>query len=237
MFYFDENVMNDIMSLLNKNVYQVENMENGYLNKMSSISNSGLYGNGIETIDSQITAVKDGFTNFKNITTNNTNKMIELERKLIEEASDIPLPKDWDANDTGYKTTVKESNLSKIDGRSVNDGSGDTSERTMTDYYGNDMTNLDKLKNTELHEDKLKDYEKSKEIGLVDVRSDETEEQHMEDFKETKHDDLTHITKDLNNVNPELDDNYAYTDKDVELDNINDDIQIGDIGLDDINIE
>ena len=59
----------------------------------------------------------------------------------------------------------------------------------------------------------------------------------MEDFKETKHDDLTHITKDLNNVNPELDDNYAYTDKDVELDNINDDIQIGDIGLDDINIE
>ena len=99
------------------------------------------------------------------------------------------------------------------------------------------MTNIDKLKNTELYKDELKDYEKSKDIGLVDVRGEDTEEQHMEDFKETKRDELSHITKDLNSTTKELDDNYRNIDRDTNLESINDDIQIGDIELDDINID
>ena len=238
MFYFDENVMNDIMSLLNKNTYQVENMENGYLNKMSSISNSGLYGNGIETIDSQITAVKDGFTNFKNITSNNCNKVLNLEQRLIEEAGDIPLPKNWDANDTGYSTDIKTVTLDKEDGRAVVEGVAST-EQTMTDYYGDQMTNIEKLKNTELHEDELQDYVKAKTVeGLEDITSEETQEQQMEDIKETKRSNLDFINSETDNTTREYDDNYVNVNRETQFEDISKDELDDDdeIKLDDIDI-
>ena len=70
MFYYDENKMNDILSLVNKNLMQMSSMEDGYLDNMKPITRSGIYGNGIEMIDSQIVSIKDGLNDLKSITTN-----------------------------------------------------------------------------------------------------------------------------------------------------------------------
>ena len=59
MFSYNDNLMNDMISSINDNIIEMENMEDGYTNKMGSISSSGLYGNGIELVDSQILSIKN----------------------------------------------------------------------------------------------------------------------------------------------------------------------------------
>ena len=89
MFHYNGSAMSDIISNINKNINQMCDMEKGYLNKMEPISKSGLYGNGIEMIDSQIVSIKDGLTDFKNITINNKIAVEETENNLFDDVNDV----------------------------------------------------------------------------------------------------------------------------------------------------
>ena len=215
MFYFDENVMNEIVSMLEKNVYQVDDMNNGYMNKMHPISNSGLYGNGIETIDSQMISVKDGYVNFKNITSNNCNKIIELENKLTKEVDNIELPKDFDASDTGYDLIINNVNLTKNDGKQINEDNV-TEKVNLTDYFGENMTELSKLKDEELHDNNLSDYKKTKNIDLNSISSEETKQQQLDDFVITQKKNLKNINDGNDTQNITYFDDYFVDQKDLE---------------------
>ena len=110
-------------------------MEDGYLENMEPISNTGVYGNGVQMIDSQIVAIKDGLTDFKTITTNNSNAIIELEKRLTKEVENIVLPKDFDADDTGYTVELDSTELSKNDGTSI-----DSNNETVTYSFDDTAT-------------------------------------------------------------------------------------------------
>lgn len=160
MFYYDENKMNDMLSLVNKNLMQMRNMEDGYLDNMKPISRSGIYGNGIEMIDSQIVSIKDGLTDFKNITSNNSNAFLELEKRLKLEVEDIPLPKDFDASDTGLGVSTDSVKLSKNDGNKIN-SNNNTNKQELDNNYSNNTKNISKLKKEELDTKELVDYTKA----------------------------------------------------------------------------
>ncbi len=197
MFYYDENKMDDILSLVNKNIMQMSNMENGYLDNMKPITRSGIYGNGIEMIDSQIVSIKDGLTDFKNITSNNRNALVELEKRLVLEVEDIPLPKDFNADDTGLLIDIDNASLSKKDGKKVNNNI--TSEVSLKDSYSSKKEKISKLKNQELEEEEFGDYlktnievlKKLKKQELTDITIDDNYKIKMEKLSKLNYEELS----------------------------------------------
>lgn len=181
MFYFDESAMNDMLSLVTKNIGEMHDMEDGYLENMEPISNSGVYGNGIQMIDSQIVSIKDGLTDFKNITSNNANAIIELEKRMTKEAKEIVLPKDFDAEMTGVLVTEDSVTLDKNDGKSIN-SNNTTITSTLEDKYDVSEKTLSKLKDDEKNVNELDSYQYTKGIDLEEMYTIDTEGQRLQDF-------------------------------------------------------
>ena len=205
MFYFDEEAMSEMLSLTIKNIDQMRNMENGYLENMSPLSNSGIYGNGVQMIDSQIVAIKDGLTDFRNITTDNSNALVELEKRLKQEVDNIALPKNFDADDVGYSVDGDVVTLSKEDGQSINKDADTTvvafndnftdkskdlyelkdtelSENKLTDEYNFNKKDIDKLETTDLNENKYNDKYDVEEENLSKLKEETLTEAGLEDI-------------------------------------------------------
>ncbi len=192
MFYYDENKMNDILSLVNKNIMQMSSMEDGYLDNMKPITRSGIYGNGIEMIDSQIVSIKDGLNDFKSITTNNSNALQELEKRLVIEVEDIPLPKDFDADDTGLETNVEKVSLSKRDGKHIT-SENSTDEESYNDKYNVDNKKISKLKVESLDDKELGDYLKTNIEVLKKLRKEELKDITFDDKYNIKNEKLSKL--------------------------------------------
>ncbi len=180
MFYYDENRMADMLSLVTKNIGEVHGMEEGYLENMEPISNTGVYGNGIQMIDSQIVAIKDGLTDFKNITAYNSNAIIEMEKRLKQEVENIVLPKDFDADDTGYSVVLDSTELSKDDGTSV-DSHNETTKAVLEDNYTEEKENMYSLKEEKTDTKELKDYHGIKEESLSKLKEEDLKQNKLED--------------------------------------------------------
>ncbi len=205
MFYYDENRMTDMLSLVSKNIGEVSGMEDGYLNNMKPISESGIYGNGIEMIDSQIVAIKDGLTDFKNITTNNSNAIVELEKRLTKEVENIVLPKDFDADNTGFSITTEKIVLKKDNGNKIN-VNNETKERNIDDSYSINKENIYLLKEEKQVENSLEDnYDISSE-HLSELKDTNLNEITLNDYVETKNNKLKNINKDIEVDEKELED-------------------------------
>ena len=218
MFYYDENKMSDMLSSINKNIIDMCSMEDGYLNKMDSISNSGLYGNGIEMIDSQIVSVKDSLTDFREITRSNMGYIFELERKLVNDTDNISMPTNFDANDVGLDVDVNNIFLNKIDGRSVNEGILGL-QTNMEDKYDVNNENLFKLNKEEISDIDLDEYEKEKEVDLSKLKEEELVDNKLDDYEETRGLNLHNNNNYRNVYNSQYEDNYDIEKED--LDNIN----------------
>lgn len=213
MFYLDDNVINDIISQMNRNIYQVENMSDGYLGKMAPLINSGMYGNGVETINSQMLAIKEGYTHFRNITQNNLNSIVNMENKMTQMARDIPLPVNFDASDTSLGITINNSILEKHDGLSVNAGVDTVTKNEMTDFYDVENEKLFKLKNLDLTENILKEYKETEKDDIYNINNEnETKEEKIDDYKQTKKENIYNINNgnmtDIERLN-----DYIYTKK------------------------
>ena len=219
MFYLDDNVMNDILSLINKNIYQVENMSEGYLAKMAPISRSGMYGNGVETVNSQINAIKDGYVNFKNATVSNFNNIVEIENNLTTMASEIYIPSDFEVVDSSNIVSVSNSILYKEDGRSVNEGIDSIEEKEYDSSSIIENQKLFKLKNIDLNVDSLDEYEKTRHDEINSIKNDnEIEVNSLEDYKETMKNNLENVNN-YSNLNVTDLGDYVYTNKE-ELDSM-----------------
>lgn len=211
MFYYSDSSMSDMLSMVNKNINQMSNMENGYLDKMSSISDSGLYGNGIEMIDSQIVAIKDGLVDFKNITAYNSQAVEETERRLKSDIDKIALPKDFNADDVGINVQTSTLTLSKNDGEKINTEASSNVE--MEDNFDVETEKLQELVKELLSEKDLDEYLKSKQIDIENINEGEVNTSEADDIKETK--DLNLV--DTFNENADLDgkefDEYEQTEE------------------------
>ena len=208
MLNYDENALNEMLNMVSDNIGNMMNMEDGYLDKMGSISKSGLYGNGVEMIDSQIVSIKDGLNDFKSITNTNARAIEELEKRLKQEVSNIELPKDFDASDVGVKTNTDCVDLSKNDGLSVNPSvlggtismedkydtelenmynltKGDTDKSELKDYEKTITNELENIDNGVVNESELVDLKEGQEKVLEEVESKDTEEQVLEDYEKT----------------------------------------------------
>lgn len=210
MFYLDENVMNDIMGLIDKNIYQVDNMSNGFLGKMTPLTNSGMYGNGTDVIDSQIKSIRDGYINFKTATKSNFDSIISLENRMTKLASEIPLPSNFVAEDTGLSLSVNTTNITKLDGRSVNEGIKETKEEKMTENYNMFEEKLFKLKNLDLEENELKEYKETEKDDLDKIKNDNNIlDSELDEYSMTRRNELGEIDNYNTQTVSEFDDSYV----------------------------
>ncbi len=215
MFYFDEGKMLDMVSLVEKNISEMSYMENGYLENMSPISDSGLYGNGIQMIDSQIVSIKDGLTDFRNITRNNMQAVSDLERHMTKEVDNISLPKDFDAEDVGVSVDISNTYLNKIDGRSVNEGIS-SSYVGLTDQYDVNSKSLFELHKEELDGKKLDDYHDIDEKDLDKLKEERLVNNELDDYKYTQEKNLRNAKNYKDVYISSLDDDYDIEKEDLD---------------------
>ena len=215
MFYYDEDRLTDMLSVINKNISEMSSMEDGYLDKMSSFTESGLYGNGIQMIDSQIVSIKDGLTDFKNITRNNMYAFNSLERKLSSETDDISLPHDFDAEDVGFDVSVNNTYLSKIDGRSVNEGVLNNNA-SYTDLHQDNFQNLFKLHKEEITDKELDEYHDIKDKDLYKLEEEKLTDNKLDDYKETMGVGLYNTNNNNDVYNSQFEDNYDINRQDLD---------------------
>ncbi|MBR1386775.1 MAG: hypothetical protein IJ568_08100 [Bacilli bacterium] len=215
MFYYDEDRMTDMLSVISKNIREMSEMEDGYLDKMTSFTESGLYGNGIQMIDSQIVSIKDGLTDFKNITKNNMTAFTFLERKLSSETDNISLPHDFDAEDVGFDISVNNTYLTKIDGRSVNEGVLNNDARYVDEHQDN-IQNLFKLHKEEITDKNLDEYHDIKDNDLFKLHEEELTDNMLDDYKETNEVGLYNANYNNDIYNSEFEDNYDIDRQDLD---------------------
>ena len=211
MFYYNAENLSDMLSTITKNIDQMSNMEDGYLNKMESISKSGLYGNGIEMIDSQIVSIKDGLTDFKNLTNSNARAVEDTEKRLKNDVSKISLPKNFDADDVGIVVETSGLTLSKDNGLAVN-ANASVKEEKLEDNYDVESLSIKNLVKDSLENSNLDDYIKSKQININNINEGSVNTSEMEDLKESKEINLNNIRKEKDLENNLLDD-YKETEK------------------------
>ena len=216
MFSYNDNLMNDMISSINDNIIEMENMENGYTNKMGSISSSGLYGNGIELVDSQMLSIKNGLTDFKNTTVNNCREIEDLENKLTEDVESIELPKDFDATEVGISIDKEEVSLSKEDGDKVKTGYTDKEE--LEDNYFEEEENLEDITTNEVERSELEDFKDRDYIDLNEINNNEVEESNLEDYKDTKYVDLNELND--NQLEENILEDYKET-SNIDIDELN----------------
>lgn len=214
MFYYNADNLSDMLSTITQNIDQMSNMEDGYLNKMSSISKSGLYGNGIEMIDSQIVSIKDGLTDFKNLTTNNAHAVEETEKRLKQDVSKIALPKNFDADDVGLTLKTSGITLSKNNGTAIN-ANASLKEEVIDDSYDIDKKTIQDFVKDSLESSNLDDYIKSKQINIGNINEGSVNTSEMEDLKESKEINLNNINKNNTINSNELDDYKETEEKDL----------------------
>ena len=194
MFYYNENALSDMLSDVDKNINQMFDMENGYLNKMESISKSGMYGNGIEMIDSQIVSIKDGLTDFRNITNNNKNAIKETENRLKIEVSKIKLPENFDPSDVGIIVEASNFSLNKNNGKLINSDNV-SNIVTIDDYKNINIDEIKKFAKDALDKINLDEYLKTKEINIENINNNTTNKVQIDDYNETEKTDLNVIKK------------------------------------------
>ena len=87
------------------------------------------------------------------------------------------------------------------------------------DAYNIEEEKLFKLKNIDLVDNILDDYEKSKEKELNNIKNNNvTEEEILEDYEKTKKQDIYDVNNDVIQKTSELND-YTYT-KDIDMNDI-----------------
>lgn len=197
MFYYNDVVMNDMISSVGKNIEEITNMEDGYTSKMKPVSNSGLYGNGIELINSQMISIKEGLNNFKNLTVNNCRAVEDMENKLTKEVDKIELPKDFDATDVGVSVKKEDINLFKENGNKIK--LDETIKEEFEDNYNIAKETLEKFVNKALEDSELKDYTDTKTIDLNEIKDSEVKQSELEDYDEIDYDEINNEI--LNEIN------------------------------------
>ena len=67
MFYFDEAEINDILMSINNNIGQTYTLSDDFNGNINRMTTSGLYGNGVDVVASQVNCVKEGLESLKQL--------------------------------------------------------------------------------------------------------------------------------------------------------------------------
>ena len=107
--------MDDIMAHLNKSASNIMNASSKISSSFSSFTRVGLFSDGANKIQRQMSGISSGISNMENAISRQHDRMIDVERSLSSKASDIQIPIDFVTNDNAYEIAMDSGSLSKDD--------------------------------------------------------------------------------------------------------------------------
>lgn len=118
----------------------------------SGVVNAGLVGNSIGIISNQMSSISNTISNTQGLIDEYKNQLLSYDGKMATKIDDIEMPKDFIINNSSKVNMFTQSLLSKMDGKSVNDGSAfsstyDTfdssiSNKALSDFSGSAIGDL-----------------------------------------------------------------------------------------------
>ncbi|MBR1385953.1 MAG: hypothetical protein IJ568_03890 [Bacilli bacterium] len=230
MFYLDDNEINDILTMIGRNIGQVYDLSDGFTERLNGITKSGLYGNGVEVINTQIDSVREGLEAFRKITNESIANIANYELDLSKKAENIYIPSGFDSWDSSILETFNEFSYNKSDGRSVTETNASRQSIYDGEYKNVDAKTISKLKVNATTTKEISDYTNIKEKeSITKLKEEKLKENILNDYKETNKKILRNTNKgntDINNINliDEININeskiYAPPKNDIDLEDI-----------------
>ena len=115
-----QNEMDEIKAYLNKSATHIMNSSSKIASSFSSFTKVGLFSDGANKIQRQMSGISSGISNMENAISKQNDKMIDIERNLSIKANDIQISLDFVTNDNAYEIAMSKDSLSKNDGKKIN---------------------------------------------------------------------------------------------------------------------
>lgn len=170
--YIDENELIDIANNYSKYDKEYSNISRKVVENSKVNYETNIYTKAPDKISNQLRNVSNRLSNASKIIMNNLETIKELEKDLTKKINSLQVPAGYESNDSIYETIKNSINLGKIDGRSVNDGNGESNTLQIADVnvIKQKLKDISKgVVNKSEMEDKFTDNSKS----LYDMRKDE----------------------------------------------------------------
>lgn len=210
---FDESKMDEASLLLQRNSDEIKDVADNTASSFASIKSTGLFDNGICSLQSKVGGLSDDIGSVKRIITNHSDEMKYARTKLKEQADSIEIPLDFSINDSAQIVSQSNLSLSKKDGKAINPNNN--IEVSNLDFK-NSLSYNDKLKKI------IKEYESTNheiEISSVDketlknIKKDNAQgEQSIDEFENLENINIEKMNETLT-TEEEYDDNYSVREK------------------------
>ena len=204
----DENDMNNASQNMNRAFLETSDLNSGLKGNFSSITNTGLFGTGLNKLSKQIDSVSNSIHNVQNTIRLQTEKITSSEREFVRRAEELEIPQDFVKNDSRKVNSLSDIKLNKDDGKQIKTSSVSSSDEI--DDYDLKSIKIGNINNdNEQPQRYLKDFTFGNETNLKDITSDyEQSQSEIGDDTLVSSSSLEDISNSETQEN-EFDDNYS----------------------------
>lgn len=174
---------------------------------MSGIKKSGLFSNGVSTIEKEIKNTANIISTIGNELNKQTEIAFENEMGFAKLANDIQYPTDFIKNDSKKYNSIEDIKLNKGDGRSVNDGEkakefrdideSEIEEEKLKDITGEEAKEFKEIDESEIEEEKLKDITGEEAEEFKEIDDSKLKEEKLKKLKTEETNVIEDPTEDL----------------------------------------
>ncbi|MBR1386365.1 MAG: hypothetical protein IJ568_06010 [Bacilli bacterium] len=175
-----EEEIEDLSATMNKVSNNTSSASKGVVTRFGKAASAGM-GPSVKAISKELSLISQSIDNVKNIMRKHTKELFDYDLKMAQEAGAIEIPQDFLANNSTKVNTYNRSLLSKIDGRSVNEGVASHAFEEIADNTINRKDVLDITKDAT----KEQTYDASSQVvrsAVSDITSDK--EQQLQNLDE-----------------------------------------------------
>ncbi len=219
IFEINSYEIDDLISYMGKASSDLDQTNSDAKKAFEPNKKSEVFGKGSQKINNQMEEIKNNVEHLENVMKKGTSAIFDTEIKILEEARNIEIPVGFETNDVVTDKSTKEIGLSKLDGKSVNEGK----EQSELNVNINSVIDKENLTNIAKEETKEQNFDENelrvKDTILKDITRRETEKQEF-DEQALKVDEV--LLKDIGNnetKNVSFDDKL-YSNKKETLQNI-----------------
>ncbi len=199
-------VMDDVSSYTSMTKNNIEGCGDTCERNFAVMKSGTLFNNGINKINKQFQDLTSRLNYLNNTFKSQTEDFFNLEKTLNDEAMQLEIPTDFETTDSAAAKEFKELNLSKHDGRSVNEGKALFDNTTEFDSSVKEMQSLNNITNDfESSEEEINKYTENKTMMNNITRDTNMDFKNLEEYNNTENVQIKNINNN-GNVNFDVND-------------------------------
>ena len=205
IFEINSYEIDDLLSYISNTANDVESTNDEAKVDFDHFKKSEVFGKGAQKLNDQMDSIFNSIDSLGIVMKKGTSFIFETEMKILEEARDLEIPMGFATNDVVTNKSASSVNLTKNDGRSVNDG---VASSTINPEINSSVEkeNLENINNNvterqDLDEGQITDHS----TVLENINGNETVAQHFEDNYDMAAENLNSINQNTQEIPTEND--------------------------------